>query len=328
MPFTIVHDDITRLSVDAIVNPTNAYFSGKGGTDGAIYRVAGPWLRVALAMKRPLAVGDAIITEGFELPARYIIHTRGPVWEGGEDGEAEDLVRCYNNCLKLAWKSGCQSVAFPLISGGTFGFPNDDALQIAKDTINSFLRTNDMDVFLVIFMQHTFNLSKNLFADVSEYVAANLYRVADVAYSLDPEGSYGLNSSAHYSADPVTLDLAEMLRHKSETFSCMLARLVDECGKTAPDIYKKARVTKSVYSKIMANIHYKPSKLTAVAFALALQLPWEELKELVESAGYSMTRTNKFDIVIEYFVRNKKYSIDEINAVLYELDPELPLIGC
>lgn len=324
MPLTVIRGDITEQAVDAIVNPTNAHFSGRGGTDGAIHRAAGPLLRLALSTKAPLAVGDAVITAGFRLPADFVIHTRGPVWQGGENGEAEALARCYNNCLLLADKNGCRSIAFPLISAGTYGFPNDDALQIAKDTIFDFLRNSDMDVYLITYLQHTFNLSRKLFSEISSYVDASLIQ-------LVPKENYrpADDDEIKFSADPITVDdLSEMLRHKSETFSCMLARLVDECGKPAPDVYKKARVTKSVYSKIMGNIHYKPSKLTAVAFGLALQLPWESLKKLVESAGYSMTRTNKFDIVIEYFVRNKKYSIDEINAVLYELDPELPLIGC
>ncbi len=324
MPLTVIRGDITEQAVDAIVNPTNAHFSGRGGTDGAIHRAAGPLLRLALSTKAPLAVGDAVITAGFRLPADFVIHTRGPVWQGGENGEAEALARCYYNCLLLAEKNGCRSIAFPLISAGTYGFPNDDALQIAKDTIFDFLRNRNMDVYLITYLQHTFNLSRKLFSEISSYVDASLIQLVPKENYLPAD-----DDDIKFSADPITVDdLSEMLRHKSETFSCMLARLVDECGKPAPDVYKKARVTKSVYSKIMGNIHYKPSKLTAVAFGLALQLPWESLKKLVESAGYSMTRTNKFDIVIEYFVRNKKYSIDEINAVLYELDPELPLIGC
>ena len=354
MSLSIIRGDITRLNVDAIVAPTDGRYSGSGGADGAIHRAAGRRLRWDLARRKGLAVGEAIITNGYKLPSKYLILTRGPVWEGGEDGEAELLALCYENCLALAKENGCRSVAFPLISGGTFGFPNDDALQIAKDTITDFLWDNDMEVTIVTYMRHTFNLGAKLFADISGYVDDNYIEIEtepdlvshnreedlpsvleDIRYSLEPrsEDSSTVCCSANPEAfaaakDEQAYSLQEMLRQKSETFSCMLARLIDESGRKAPEVYHAARVTKSVYSKIMGNIHYKPSKLTAVAFGLALKLPWKELKTLVENAGYSLTHTNKWDIVIEYFVRAGNYSLDDINAVLYDLDPELPLIGC
>ena len=336
MSLRIIRGDITQLEVDAIVCPTDGRFSGGGGTDGAIHRAAGRRLRWDLARRRGLAVGDAVITNGYKLPANYIILTRGPVWEGGENGENEELALCYENCLALAESNGCRSIAFPLISGGTFGFPNDDALRIAKDTISDFLRDHDMEVTLVTYQLHTYNLSAKLFADVARFVDDNFLEInlgdsgtdafeaeedeeGLIAYSLEPSSADSLEFD---------YDLEEMLHHKSETFSCMLDRFIKDSGKSAPEVYNAAYINKSVYSKIKKNKNYKPSKLTAIAFGLALKLPWEELKALVESAGYSMTHTNKFDIVIEYFVRKKKYSIDEINAVLYDLDPELPLIGC
>ena len=340
MSLSIIREDITRLAVDAIVDPTDEYYSGSGGTDAAIHRAAGPMLRLALARKKPLRVGEATITSGFFLPAKYIIHTCGPIWGGGEDGEDEELAQCYESCLALAKEYGCRSVAFPLISGGTFGFPNDDALRIAKDTISEFLRDNGMEVTIVTYQLHTYNLSAKLFADVARFVDDNYYEI-----DLESEGLFASNAESEFVEAPApctatsiepkepvyfekSYDLEEMLSNKSETFSCMLFRLVKDSGKKAPEIYNEAKVAKSVYSKIMGNIHYKPSKLTAVAFGLALHLSWEELRALVESAGYSMTHTNKFDIVIEYFVRKKNYDIDEINGVLYDLDPELPLIGC
>ena len=355
MSLSVIRDDITRLHVDAIVDPTDGRYSGSGGADGSIHRAAGRRLRWDLARRKGLAVGEAVITNGYKLPSKYLILTRGPIWDGGEDGEAEQLARCYENCLALAKENGCRSIAFPLISGGTFGFPNDDALRIAKDTITDFLRHDNMEVYIVTYMRHTFNLGAKLFADVSSYVDDNYIEIStatDLAfydreesfpssfeydsYSLEPRGEeretvcYSVNPNEDFAAaeDEQSYSREEMLRLKSETFSCMLARLVDESGRKPPEVYNAARVTRSVYSKIMGNIHYKPSKLTAVAFGLALKLPWKELKTLVESAGYSLTHTNKFDIVIEYFVREGNYNLDDINGVLYDLDPDLPLIGC
>ena len=319
MPLSMQRGDITRMAVDAIVDPTDEVYSGSGGTDLAIHMAAGWALEEDVNRLPRLAVGAAVITNAYKLPAKYIIHTRGPIWEGGGRGEAEQLAACYRSCLRVARENGCRSVAFPLISGGTFGFPNDDALRIAKETISDFLREHEIDVTIVAYQRHTFNLGAKLFADIASYVDGT-YLTLEAA---TPQGH------ARNSADTETeISLEMMLHHPGETFSCMLARLIAERGMTPPACYKKARVHKSVYSKIMGNIHYQPAKITALAFALALELDWAQLRALVESAGYAMTHTSKFDIVIEYFVRRGDFDIDAINDALYELDPELPLIGC
>ena len=354
MPLSIQRADITRMAVDAIVDPTDEIYSGSGGTDRAIHMAAGWALENDVARLPLLEVGNAVITSAYKLPAKYIIHTHGPIWDGGDRGEAELLASCYRNCLRVALENGCRSVAFPLISGGTFGFPNDDALRIAKDTISAFLREHEMDVTIVAFHRHTFNLGAKLFADISLFVHENYLELSPEEeipepderkrdelytprYSIDPEtesvsapaSEWNRDEMMHYSIDPmVETTLEEMLRQSGETFSCMLSRLIDESVMTPVECYRKARVHRSVYSRIMGNIHYRPAKITAVAFALALELSWKDLKSLLESAGYAMTHTSKFDIVIEYFVRRGDYNIDAINEVLYELDPELPLIGC
>ena len=322
MPLYMIQEDITRICVDAIVDPTDCWYSGSGGADLVIHSIAGPELEDELRSFPLLGVGKAVITSGYRLPAKYIIHTFGPIWEGGNNNEVELLSDCYNNSLQLAVENGCQSIAFPVISGGTFGFPNDDALQIAKNTISDFLQDHDLTVFIVAYQSHTFNLGAKLFADVSKFVD-EYYIELDV----DKQTSETPVSEIQYSADYLDLDLSEMLKSKGETFSCMLDRLRDERDLSGPDLYKKAWVNKTVYSKIMNNINYQPAKITAIAFGLALELPWDQFTALVGSAGYAMTRTSKFDIVIEYLVKQQKYSIDEVNTVLYELDPELPLIG-
>ena len=173
MPLSIRRADITRMAVDAIVDPTDEIYSGSGGTDRAIHMAAGWALENDVARLPLLEVGNAVITSAYKLPAKYIIHTHGPIWEGGDRGEAEQLAACYRNCLRVARENGCRSVAFPLISGGTFGFPNDDALRIAKDTISAFLREHEMDVTIVAFHRHTFNLGAKLFADITRFVHEN-----------------------------------------------------------------------------------------------------------------------------------------------------------
>ncbi len=322
MPLYMIRRDITRMDVDAIVDPTDPEFSGSGGTDLAIHRAAGPALEQDLARRSALKTGEAVLTNGYRLPAKYIIHTVGPIWEGGNAGEAEALAACYRSCLRLAAENGCRSVAFPLISGGTFGFPNDDALRIAQRNISAFLEDRDMDVYIVAYQRHTFNLGAKLFADITAFVDENYIEFA-------PRAKEKTETAEKEPGEAAPLpDLETMLREHAETFSCMLDRLIAERGMNGPACYRKARVHKSVYSKIMSSIYYKPAKITALAFALALELPWEELKALLASAGYAMTRTSKADTVVEYFVRNRIYDIDEINEALYEIDPDLPLFGC
>jgi len=315
MPLYMIREDITRMPVDAIVDPTDRWYSGSGGSDLAIHTAAGPALEEELAQLPYLEVGEASVTDGYDLPAKYIIHTYGPVWQGGEHGEAELLERCYLNSLRLAEEKNCRSVAFPVISGGTFGYPNDDALQIARNTIGDYLQDRDMTVYIVAYRRSTFNLGAKLFSVVPSEDRNDVLQL-DAAGIRETEAEPEDTGSLNY-----------MLKHRSETFAIMLDRLRHEHGLKGPELYKKAWVHKSVYSKIMNNVNYTPAKVTAVAFGLALELPWEEFTALVASAGYSITNNNPFDIVIEYFVRSRDYRIIEINSVLYDLDPEAQLIG-
>lgn len=149
MPLQIVHQDITKMTCDVIVDPTDRYFSGGGGTDLAIHTAAGPELREACDKLDPIDYGEAAVTDGFALPCSHIIHTFGPIWEGGEVCEGVLLRSCYINSLILAKKLGAESIAFPLISSGTFGFPKDQVLRIAITAISDFLSVldEDMDIY-------------------------------------------------------------------------------------------------------------------------------------------------------------------------------------
>lgn len=313
MPFYMIKQDIITMEVDAIVNPTDEEYSGGGGTDRHIQKNAGPGLWMKLEDMDLLSPGKATITPGYDLPTKYIIHTQGPRWIDGEEGEEETLAECYRNCLALAEENGCTSIAFPLISGGTFGFPNDGAMRIAQREITEYLQNHEaMRIFLVLRKSHVFNLGTNLFKDSIQFFEDNYVKLDT---STKQEDDYG------------DLNLREMLREKDETFAVMLDRLREERGLKPSELYHNAMATKNLYSKIMTNMNYHISKRNAVAFGLALKLPWEDFCKLVESAGFAMTRHEKFDVVIEYCVKKGEYDIVHVNELLSNVDPELALIG-
>lgn len=314
MPFYMIKQDIITMEVDAIVNPTDEEYSGGGGADRHIQKNAGPGLWMKLEYMDLLSPGKATITPGYDLPAKYIIHTQGPRWIDGEEGEEDTLADCYKNCLALAEENGCNTIAFPLISGGTFGFPNDGAMRIAQREITEYLQSRDtMTVFLVLRKAHVFNLGTSLFKDSIQFFEENYVK---------------LDISSDQETGRADLDLREMLAERSETFAVMLDRLREEKGLKPAELYHKAMATKNLYSKIMTNMNYHVSKRSAVAFGLALELPWQDFCELVETAGFAMTHHDKFDVVIEYCVKTGEYDIVHVNEHLFNIDPELPLIGC
>ena len=152
MPLTIIQNDITKLSVDAIVNAANTSLQMGGGVCGAIFNAAGAGkLQAACDELAPIKTGEAVITDGFDLPAKFIIHTAGPVYDDGKHGEEELLRSCYINSLRLAVENDCQSIAFPLISSGIYGYPKAEALDVATTAIRDFINEHDINVSLVVF---------------------------------------------------------------------------------------------------------------------------------------------------------------------------------
>ena len=327
MPLEIVRNDITKMAVDAIVNAAKESLLGGGGVDGCIHRAAGPELLQECRTLGGCRTGEAKITGAYRLPCRYIIHTVGPVWNGGKYGEREQLASCYRTSLALAKEHGCETVAFPLISSGIFGYPKDQALRVAVDTIGEFLLHNDMTVYIVIFSRTAYQISSKLFADIAEYVDDH-YVDAHTDSRRDRLRRMsvleGRALSAGAAAAPMAVGgLDSLLAHLDAGFSETLLKIIDRSGKKDAEVYKKANVDRKLFSKIRNNPDYKPSKPTAIAFAIALELNLDETRDLVARAGYALSASSKFDVIIEYFIRQKKYDIFEINEALFAFDQSL-----
>ena len=329
MPFEIVRNDITKMKVDAIVNAANTALRMGGGVCGAIFQAAGAHeLQQECDAIGGCATGQAVITKGYALPARYIIHTAGPVWRGGGHGEAELLRSCYLNSLQLAQDYHCESIAFPLISSGIYGYPKAEALKIATTAIGDFLSRSDMDVYLVVFDKTTFALSEGLIGAVRSYIDEHYVkahtsprrRLSDVDLVL-----FEKTVNAPVPMPKATSSLEDVVGRLDEPFSQTLFRLIDAKGKTDVEVYKRANLDRKLFSKIRSNQGYMPSKKTAVALAVALELTLDETKDLLERAGYTLSHSQKFDVIIEYFITSGNYNIYEINEALFYFDQ--PLLG-
>ena len=336
MPLFIVRNDITRMEVDAIVNAANESLLGGGGVDGAIHRAAGPKLLEECRALGGCATGRAKLTGAYRLPAKYVIHTVGPVWRGGGAGERELLASAYRSSLELALANRCESVAFPLLSAGAYGYPRDQALRVAVDTIAAFVLCQEITVYLVIYDRASYSIGEKLFADIAasiddQYVERHTDRRWEqsrraLARRLPPDVLWEAESSLPpMAACPPPGSLEEALGKLDESFSQMLLRKIDEAGLTDAQCYKKANIDRKLFSKIRSNVWYKPSKPTAMAFAVALELPMGEARELLEKAGYAFSHASRFDIIVEYFIARQNYNIFEINEALFAFDQ--PLLG-
>ena len=434
MSFNIVRNDITKVYADAIVNTANPKPVYAGGTDAAVYAAAGAEALLKERLKiGDIAVGHAAVTPAFALNAKYIIHTVGPEWTGGDNGEKEAVKSCYESSLKLAKELGCESIAFPLIATGVYGFPKDEALKIAVSVFSEYLLQEDMEITLVVFDRESFVLSDKVFSDVDEYIDDNyvcealedeyeadrrekdapsvrqdIMEAPKAAFMASEDSSKGrinnlfgvlgrlgrkkesfpwsdadvsyLSEDAaecEVAAEPLAEDKApsalkeaecspapvadriresaarqkspseaycgnampestvgklgkarsldDLMANVSETWQESLFRLIDEKGYTDTEVYKRANVDRKLFSKIRSNADYQPKKITAVAFALALNLNLDETKDLIGRAGYALSPSSRFDLIIEYFIENGVYDTYTINLALFEHDQ--PLIG-
>ena len=373
MPFQMVRNDITKMQVDAIVNAANRSLLGGGGVDGAIHAAAGPQLLEECRGLGGCETGDAKITKAYKLPCRYVIHTVGPRWKGGEKGEKELLTSCYRRSLEIALEHGCETVAFPLISSGAYGYPKDQAMKVAVDTIGDFLMAHDTDmtVYLVVFGKESVSLGHKLAADIREYIDDNFsdrreredryrrrrvyedndemplsnrpYHYESAAFSLD-ETLGGQSSekaekvpdlsAVHFLKKPKAAEFRPAASVSApspekpefvldESFQQMLLRKIDELGMTDTQCYKKANIDRKLFSKIRGDAFYKPSKPTAIAFAIALELSKAETDELLQKAGFALSKSTLFDVIISYFIEKHDYNIFDINETLFAYDQSL-----
>lgn len=324
MPLLFIRNDITKMPVDAIVNAANESLLGGGGVDGCIHRAAGPELLAECRRLGGCRIGEAKLTGAYRLPCRYVIHTVGPVWRGGGHGEREQLVSCYRASLLLAQEHGCETVAFPLISSGIFGYPKDQALRVAVDTIGAFLLEHDMTVYLVIFDRRAYQISGKLFADIAEYIDDHYVEAhTDLGAERLRRGALHREMAVPMCTPMAAPALDDLLEHLNAGFSETLLRLIDRSRKKDSEVYKKANVDRKLFSKIRNNPNYKPSKPTALAFAIALELDLEETKDLLARAGYALSASSKFDVIVEYFIRQRNYDIFAINEALFAFDQSL-----
>ncbi|MBR2969097.1 MAG: macro domain-containing protein [Clostridia bacterium] len=335
MPLHFIKQDITKLECDAIVNATNNTLLGGGGVDGAIHAAAGGKLLEECKRLGGCDTGDAKITKGYNLPCKYVIHTVGPIWRGGFVGERALLESCYKKSLALAKEKGCETVAFPLISSGVYRYPKDKALSVAVETISGFLLDNEMTVYIVVFDKASYQISEELFDDVADYIDENyedessdshlFYRnfsIRSEERRLDFIERLGENGEEHIQCE---LSLIDMLADIDDNFAVTLLKLIDLRGITDVECYKKANVSKQTWYKIMNEKDYKPSKNTVISFAIALELSLKETKHLLSTVGFALSKSSKFDIIIEYFLLNEEYNIFTINETLFKFDQ--PCLG-
>lgn len=332
MPLEIIRNDITKVHADAIVNAANSSLLGGGGVDGAIHRAAGPELLAECRTLGGCKTGEAKITKGYRLPARYVIHTVGPVWHGGKSNEEKLLADCYRNSLALAKEYGLESIAFPLISAGAFGYPKDEALKVAISVIGDFLMSNDMTVYVVVYDKAAFMLSEKLFSSIKQYIDDRYIEEHPSGRNSRLEEAILLRESYLEEAHLPLMEapakrrkrsLDDVVNHLDETFSQMLLRMIDERGMTDSQAYKRANIDRKLFSKIRNDVHYSPSKATAVAFAIALGLNLDETRDLLLKAGYALSSSSKFDIIVQYFIEEGNYNIFEINEALFAFDQKL-----
>ena len=339
MPFEIVRNDITNMQVDAIVNAANPHPVIGSGVDSRIHKKAGENLLLARKEIGEIPYGDAAITPAYHLDANYVIHAVSPVWHDGTKNETALLESCYTKSLTLALEHHCESIAFPLLSTGNHGFPKDLALQIAINIFSKFLMQHDIQIYLVVFGQNAVALSEKLFHSVKSYIdenyvyateleeygvkgtSANRQKLTERRYSRKIEAlkdAYDCSATeCLMSSKSAPRKLEDLINEVDETFSEMLLRLIDQKGLKDPYVYKKANIDRKLFSKIRNNKDYKPTKETALAFAIALELSLDETLDFIGRAGFTLSHSSKFDIIIEYFLLEENYDIFEINDVLF-----------
>lgn len=345
MPLSIVRNDLVKMNVDVIVNSANPKPIIGAGVDERIHTCAGEQLLQARLAIGDIACGEAKITDAYNLHAKYVIHTIGPIHTYNHVYEL--LSNCYRNSLLLAKEYKCKSIAFPLISTGTYGVDKAKALQIAIQTIHEFLLDNDMMVYLVVYDHQSYQLSEHLYNDVQSYIDENYVEETYNRHSRNIECeatinkiNNGIKVIKNFLRDIIVEEeleeyideevneykcneilspcIEDLIEEVDDTFAECLFKIIDNKGLKDPDVYKKANIDRRLFSKIRSNKHYQPSKSTALALAFALELNLDETKDMLNKAGYALSNSNKVDIIFKYFIEQNNYNIYELNEVLFK----------
>ena len=357
MALEIIRNDITKVSADAIVNTANPRPRIGAGTDTAIHKAAGPELLEARKKIGDIRPGEVAVTPAFKLDAKYVIHAVGPAWQGGDAHEEETLRSAYDHALQAAVDNGCESVAFPLMAAGSYGFPKELAMSVAIRAFTDFLLEHDIQIILVVFNKSIYELSGHLFDDVQAFVDENYVDAAhneeyyyknDLPYDereyrnrrrmeelYDRRRWQDQEDMVCGSAEIVeteaaavvdSWDLDDMLSTSNETFYQMLFRLIDERDWKDSRVYRAAAISKQQFSKIRCTTDYQPTKSAALRFALALELDYDTAQQFLATAGYTLSRSNATDTIVEHHIRTKNYNLVrvEINLARFQLPPLTP----
>ena len=342
MPFKIVRNDITKMRCDAIVNTANAKPVIGSGCDYAVYKAAG---KRRLSEYREQNIGevlegDVFLTPGFRLPAHYIIHAVSPLYIDGAHGEEEKLRDCYRKSLSLAWEQSCRSIAFPVISTGSFGYPKEEGIRIAADEIQAFLQNHEMLIYLVVFDAQSARYGKHFDKDLQAYIDENYVEARKIEeYSMPTMSLRSVMDDAACQSSEDYLDeddyeedseeenafteqheskLEERMKHLTDSFSEYLLYLIEEKGMTNSDVYKRALVDKKTFSKIKNHADYHPQKMTAMCLCMGAKLNLDETRDLLARAGYALSPCDKTDIIFSYFIENQIYDMIELDIQLEE----------
>ena len=332
MPFLMIRNDITKVTADAIVNPANRNLLQGSGTSRAIYQAAGEQeLTAACEAIGHCDLGRAVCTPAFGLPAKYIFHAVCPAWHGGFFGEAKQLAGAYHSVLELAAEYHCESVAFPLLSSGNYGYPKERAFRIAVDTITQYVMEHDLTVYLVLYDRHSLAVSRKLFTLVEEYIDDHYVAQNDESYQFDrrrrlEEAAAPMLEAAAppppAAAPMAARSLEHLMDNLGESFTTRLLRLIDERGLKDSTVYKQSNISRQHFSKIQCNRDYNPKKKTVLAFAVGLHLSEDETIDLLKSAGYAFSDGSKRDWIVRYCLEQKIYNINQVNTLLFEYDQE------
>ncbi len=348
MSLKLVRNDITTMAVDAIVNAANTDLEWGGGVCGAIFEAAGGReLQAACDKLSPIKTGEAVITPGFKLLAKFIIHAAGPVYRDQTPAESEALLRkTYLSALQVAKENKCESVAFPLISSGIYGYPKEAALRIATEAIKSFLAKHELEVYLILFNREAFLVGRELHGAIESYIDEHYVETHSDIYRrgqlLDVERvacksarlkfPHRLEECRLESLKALSLPrkcekkkLLDVISELDVPFNLALLRVIYEKQMTDVQVYKGANLSRKLFSKIRTGKGYVPSKRTVLALAVSMRLDLAETTKLLSRAGYALTHNQKFDVIVEYFIVNQDYDIFKINQVLFDYDQ--PLLG-